>query len=537
MAVNKKIVLQVLILLVSVFVLYGQYLENPIIFDDLPFFYGNGFDMQPVSIYQFDWLQIRSFPYATFAWTKALSELNIVQMRLGNIVIHAATVCVLYLFLKELIKYSHKAEGVIYKNSNWFAFYASLIFAVHPVATYAVGYLIQRTILMATLFSLLALLTYLRGSVGNKSILMWLCVPFYYLAVFSKEHAIMLPAVIAALTIAMHDDWLTRLRQRRWIFTSMLVVAGTVVLAKRGVIGSVYEPNGAVMLGADQVAMAYPMSVITQAGMFFKYIFLWLLPNPAWMSIDMREPFADGFLSIYGLAAAGFIFWGILGGWLLFKRDRKALAGFGMIFPWLMFMTEFSVVRIQDIFVLYRSYIWVIGGFCVFPALIEGVDIRKLIIFGSSIVFFLFGFSMERLVTMSHPLLVWDDAEKLIQNHTHLSGAYRIYNNRGTELLKIDQTDRAIADFNLAMKLSGEYAEARGNIGMAYLKKQEWEKSSTSFSRAIKIRQMSGKAVDPYYYFGRAHAYEGWGHLPDAKADYEVSCRLARLGCEKLPSD
>lgn len=41
--------------------------------------------------------------------------------------------------------------------------------------------------------------------------------------------------------------------------------------------------------------MLYPLSVLNQLGLFFKYLGLWLLPNPAWLSVDMREAFPLGF--------------------------------------------------------------------------------------------------------------------------------------------------------------------------------------------------------------------------------------------------
>ena len=124
---------------------------------------------------------------------------------------------------------------------------------------------------MSTLFSLLALLVYVQGSVRQKPLWQWMSVPFYYLAVFSKEHAIMLPAVLIALTVLLHDDWWSKLKQRWLIFATLAVIAMfSVFILVSGIgidlLGSVYEPNGVEMLRQNDSKLAYPLSVIRNHG-------------------------------------------------------------------------------------------------------------------------------------------------------------------------------------------------------------------------------------------------------------------------------
>ncbi|EFK97765.1 hypothetical protein LDC_0180 [sediment metagenome] len=78
---------------------------------------------------------------------------------------------------------------------------AALVFVMHPVAVYGAAYLIQRTILLATLFSLLSWLCVLRGLEERKPLWLWLSVLCYVDAVLSKEHAVMVPAVGALLAL------------------------------------------------------------------------------------------------------------------------------------------------------------------------------------------------------------------------------------------------------------------------------------------------------------------------------------------------
>jgi tetratricopeptide (TPR) repeat protein len=297
----------------------------------------------------------------------------------------------------------------------------------------------------------------------------------------------------------------------------------------------VYELNAPEMLGEIDSQLSYPLSVITQSWLFFKYAWLWLFPNPAWMSVDMREPFALSLLSPYLLAAGCFVVWGAGALWLLLQRGQKGLVGFALLFPWLMFFTEFSSVRIQEVFVLYRSYLWAVGAFCLLPVVFSKVNARVASLILATIALAMLPISMERLMTFSHPVLLWDDAEKLVKGRENLPGVYRIYYNRGTDLIKIGELDRGMDDLKHAIALGKDFAEAHCNLGVGYFKKGDWGNAVSSFSTAIEISQKSGIPPRPRYFYGRAQAFENIGDMQKAQADYQISCQLAHKGCEKLP--
>lgn len=561
-----------LLLIGSIVALYEQFLWSPIVFDDIYFFLLDNEGNQPVSNYHFSLLELRSLPYATLAWTKAWFGLELINFRMGNLLLHAVVVLSLFGFLSHLFSVVLDDNRSKTISPQWAAFFAALLFAMHPVATYAVGYLVQRTILMATLFSLLAMWVYVRGSLSEKSVWLWMCVPLYYLAVQSKEHAIMLPAALVALTALLHEDWARELKQRWALFVAFAAIAGWVLLARKGLLGSVYEPVAAEMLSAADKENAYLFSVLTQAWLFFKYAFLWLLPKPTWMSIDMREPMAHALSSVYWLALGAYLSWGGAAIWLILKRGANGLLGFAMFFPWVMFFTEFSSVRIQEIFVLYRSYLWAVGAFCVLPIVFKKVDARPAALILSIIAAAMFMVSMERLMVLSHPLFVWDDAEKLVKGRDDVAGAYRIYYNRGTERASLGMMDAAVQDYQRAIALNPDFAEsfgnlgaayaqlgkwddalvalrqaikitdksgrtfanAHGNLGTVYFRKGDWAGSVNAFTTALEITRTEGKEPIPRDIYGRAQAYEKSGDLQKAQADYRVSCRLAKRGCEKV---
>lgn len=524
----------ILLLSLAGVALYGQFLWNPIVFDDIDFFLLNESGRQPIDDYRFTLFELRSLPYATFAWTRSIFGLSMLHFRVENLLLHILVAVTLFRFLMEIFSTVLKERTAQQLSINAVAFSASILYLLHPVAVYAVGYLIQRSILMATLFSILSMWSYMRGTLSGNQKWLWGSAFLYFLAVSSKEHAIMLPAVLFSLTVLLHLDWKAKIKERWLLWAVFMAIAIWVVLARKGVLGTTYERYALDMLPSLSRDANFTLSILTQMWLFFKYILLWLFPNPTWMSVDMREPFATSFWSAYLVAFVAYLSWGGLSLWLLFKRGRLGLLGFALLFPWLMFWTEFSTVRVQESFVLYRSYIWGVGACALLPLLIDQLEKRTAIVLICAVVLAMFPISMDRLVSFSHPLVLWDDASKLVQDNKFLPGAYRIYYNRGTEYLKLKNYNEAISDLKIATQLYPEWPYSYYNLGVAYLGGGEWQKAIEIFSRGIEIRDSTLTGVNPKPYFGRAMAYESLGKLELAQRDYRFTCEIANKGCEKL---
>ena len=515
--------------------IYIQFLWSPLFFDDQYLFLQiDEKGTQVIDSQSWSWLGVRSHPYASFAWTKLAFGTDLIYFRLGNLALHVATSIALFGLLRSLFSRLYQPQSSLYMTATQAAALGAVLFSLHPLATYAVGYLVQRTIVMATLFSLLAMWVYIKGSIQNNFFWMWCCVPLYYLAVFSKEHAIMLPAALLALTILLHPDWLTRLRQRWTMGMALGLIGLQVVLIKMSYIGTAYELEAPAMLGVDLGPLAYPLSVITQCTLFFKYVFLWLLPQTAWTSIDMREPFARSLASWQLLGVAAYIAWGIASIVMLFKRGRLGLAGFAMFFPWVMFFSELATVRIQEPFVLYRSYLWFGMGVVALPMAFAVVH-KKWVLTIAFFVCILFSvFTLERLATFSHPFLVWEDAKKLLANKSDLRGQERIYYNLAREQYMNDFLEPAQHNIKIALSINPKSEDAHSVLGAIYLKSSMWHHAVDEYTLARDINIKSGKSLNARYLMGRAKAYEGAGELKKAADDYLEACRINFNICEML---
>ena len=526
------------LLVLVVTALYGQYVWNPILFDDINLFLLDAQGHQPVTDVRFYWWQFRSLPYVTLAWTQALLGQDLIYFRLGNLVLHAAVVLAMYGFILQLRR--ALAPDPHHDAANqWFALVAALIFALHPVAVYAAGYLIQRTILMATLFSVLALWAYARGAVNGQASWRWATVPLYYLAVFSKEHAIMLAAIFPLLTLALPSPSAQRwnLKSYPWgVWLVLFAMAVLVVILRRQFVGQAYELDASTLAQQSGLNQPYLSSVLTQTWLFFRYAGLWLVPNVAWMSVDMRVPFAATLWSWYGLSALAYGAWGAMGAWCIARGGRVAFLGLALLFPWLLGFTELVTVRLQEPLVLYRSYLWAAGAACFLSAVpvpVAGWG-RKAGAVVSVLLVILFGLSMERLQTFSHPFLLWNDAARLLEGQADPPGAYRIYYNRGTEYLKAKQWAPAVADLQKSVQLQPGFAAGYGNLGVAYLQSARWPEALEAFTHAITLVSRTGGQPEARYYLGRARVYAHGNNPVQARQDYESACRISGAGCEKL---
>jgi len=525
-----------LLLVLLVVALYGRFLRNPLIFDDMNYFLDLGDGGQAIDFIKFSLLDLRSLPYASLGWTKAVFGLELPPFRIGNLLLHAACVTVLYSLVKQLIAATYQPVRPDAPHAGHIALVSALLFAVHPVSTYATGYLIQRSILMAMLFGLLALWAYTRGSLEKRPVWLWSSVLFYYLAVFSKEQAVTLIAVFPVLTVLLHQDWRSQLMSRKGPFFVMILIAALAVFARRGVFGTLYEVDSRAMLGDEYGPWTYPLSILTQCGLFFKYLGLWILPNPAWMSIDMHEPFARSFWSIRTLWIPAFAAWGLVGVFLLRKRSRAGLLGFAMLVPWLMFMTELTTVRVQDSFVLYRSYLWFPLFLPLIPLVASCISLNAKMLMGLTIGVsaVLFMHSMERLVTLSSPILVWEDARKLLDDNPDAKGVDRIYYNLARHLLLNDMLLDSENVVEKALSVNPQFAQAYAIRGALHNKKREWLPAIENYTKAREINLQRKEPANSTYLVGRAVAYEGAGQLQLSVNDYLEACRIDAKVCEIL---
>ena len=340
-AAGPAIALGAAVLFAAALLLYWSALRHPLVFDD---HHLTEYALKTRFAQAASWFGLRWFSDASFGWIYALSGKDMFFQRLANVLLHAMAGAALFGFLSRLF-------GAVLEDprSRWLAFAGAFLFVVHPVAVYGVAYLMERSIVLATLFSLLSLWAVLewllRGSAG-----WWIgAAVAYYLAVYSKEHAVMVPAVAVALALLVRGASFELARRAVVPLAAFAAVGLTVILSSRGLLGAAYEPfasdtvahlgepggpagAGAVRDGFD-ASLAYPLSVLNQATLYFRYLLAWLFPWPGWMSVDVRTPFPHSLFEWPYLAGfAAWLAYPVAAAWLLMKRGVAGLSGFALLY-------------------------------------------------------------------------------------------------------------------------------------------------------------------------------------------------------------
>ena len=525
----------VLSLFAAVCIIYLPFLGSPFVFDDLPFFFGDIVDHYTHHLFRFE---LRWLPYASLAWTSAIfSDVLPHFFRLGNMLLHVSNAILLFFLLRQLVL-AVLTPDINHPAVTWGAWFGALIFACHPTAVYAVGYLIERSILMATLFSLVMQLAYLRGLLTGQKRWFVLAVSAYFLACFSKEHSVMVPALLAAQHLLLRDRGnaaivimdakiTAQVLWPTWIL--FITIAVFVVLSSRGVFGIPYEPMAANLFEQYELFGSAPimhlLSTLTQTGLFFKYLLLWWIPNPAWMSVDMREHFIPDWSAWQDwLGAVSFMLYGILGCWLLLLRSRwMKLAGFALLYPWLQFMVELPPVRVQEPFVLYRSYLWLPGMMLFFPLLLAKMPSRKILLGLGFVVTLLVPLAWNRLWVFADNYRLWNDAALLLHSGREL-GADRIFYNRGSAELGEKKWGEAAADFQRSVVLSPKLAQIRYVLGLAYLNMKRNQDALAQFEVAIAL-----KPEDASFYYAKGLALKRLNQDELAMDQMKKSCELKSI--------
>jgi len=119
-----------------------------------------------------------------------------------------------------------------------------------------------------------------------------------------------------------------------------------------------------------------------------------------------------------------------------------------------------------------------------------------------------------------------DESDRLIRACTAIirsgretpDGLSRAFFNRGRAWSDRGDYDRAIADFNQAIRLDHNYADAFNNRGVAYSGRGDPARAIPDFDRAIQI--------DPHYaiaIFNRGLAYQAMGRAAEAERDFAAA--------------
>ncbi len=345
-----------------VFLVYANTFQSPWILDDFHNIVFNpalriekegGLRKTLVSFFDGERLD-RPLARLSFALNRAAGADNPWGYHLVNTLIHALAAYFLYRVITLLLRTRASGdEGDI----DHAALFAALLWALHPIQTQAVTYVVQRMTAMAGLFYLVGIYSFLRargGEVGGISRKRWWCgcLLSFFLAIASKENAVLLPASLLLIEIIFFRAGGVRVLLPRG--TSLVYGAGGLLVAA----GSFYLLTAGdlhALVNYEERYFTLTERLLTQPRVIWLYLGLIAWPMPWRFSLEHDVPISTSFFEPWTTIPALLGVLLLIGlGWR--ARRRFPLLSFGILFYFLNHAVESTFLPLEMVFE-HRNYI------------------------------------------------------------------------------------------------------------------------------------------------------------------------------------
>ena len=420
----------------------------------------------------------RPFVFLTFAWNYAVGELNPVSYHVVNVLVHFLSSCLLFGIL-----YRTLALRSLHKSGVLLATFISLLWAVHPLNTQAVTYVVQRIESLMAMFYLATIFLFslaFQNALEHKqnpsnwaTCLACLSLLTAALAMGCKEVAVTLPvAVLWYDRVFVADSWRQLFRQR-WLYYVGLSATWLVLIWS--MLRYTEDYTGGALLAVDGLT---PWTYLSnQSQVITHYLKLCVWPDP--LCFYYNWPIQTELKEL--LPYLGFI-GGIFLLMLVSVKTRPRL-GFVLGMFFLVLGPTSSVVPIEDLAFEHRMYL-PLTAVLTFLVLALFETFRLMADrFVSRIPGFA-TYALTALVGVSIVLCVWKTRNRNLDYRSHVA--------------LWESTTRAVP----------RNADAWHNLAMAFRDEDQLERSAEAFGRELELRKAQ-KSVD-----------DGRQELADAAASY-----------------
>ena len=503
--------------------IYSNTLEVPFYFDDVLGIVDNPsiriaeLSLQEIGNVAFGkaFSQKRPVGNITFALNYYFHQYRLQGYHIVNIIIHLLSGIFLYLFIITTLS----IPGLMpkYDRPASIAFFAALVWLVHPIHTQSVTYIIQRLNSMAAMFYMLSFWLYVKGRLAPENAKRW---PWYsgsalagILALGSKENAAMLP-----FFIFLYEWYFFQNLDRDWLKRHLKYVFGVVFLF--GLIALVYlgtNPFEKLKSLNDYAHNEFTLTerVLTQFRVVIYYLSLLAYPHPSRLNLDydftLSHSLIDPVTTLFSLC----IIFGLIG-LAVYTARKERLLSFCILWFFGNLLIESSVIPLAIIFE-HRTYlpsmlVWLLAvtlGYRYIKHKWSGVALV-------CVVTALFSFwTYQRNSVWQDPVALWRDCvEKSPQKS-------RPHNNLGTALDDQNRTQEAIDQYLQSLRIKPDNEKAHNNLGNALDKQGHAEEAVEHYLQALRIKPDFEKALN-----NLGTALEKQGRTEEAVEHYLQALRI-----------
>ena len=509
------------LLVVAVMAAYGNSFHGPFIFDDddsivenpsiRHLWSGQVLTAPPEAITVVG----RPVPNLSLAINYALGQLDVVGYHVVNLAIHILAALALLGLVRRTLLLPALA-GRFGPASTPLALAVALVWALHPLQTESVTYIIQRAEALVGLFYLLTLYCFVRGVTSARSNV-WYAAAVGACALGMASKEIMVSAPLVALLydrLFISGSFKEGLR-RRWGWYLALAATWAIL----GLL--VYLSLGRGGSAGFNMGMTVWEYARTQFGCIIHYLRLAFWPSPlvldygADIASQAAEivPYAIGvglLLAATAVALARRPKWGFLGVWFF-----AILAPTSSIVPLVgqteaehrMYLPLAAVVALV-VLAAYAALQSIGRRFAKAATAVAGALVL--------VVAAALGWgTCQRNEDYRSALAIWNNT---VENCPRNS---RAYNGRGYVLNSKGQYDAAIKDYDKALSLKSDYAAAYSDRGLAYYGKGQYDAAIKDFDKALSLKSDYAKG-----YNNRGNALNNMGQYDAAIKDFDKALSL-----------
>ncbi|MCI5118944.1 MAG: tetratricopeptide repeat protein, partial [Candidatus Electrothrix sp. LOE1_4_5] len=295
----------------------------------------------------------RPIPVLTFALNWYFGQNDVYGYHVVNILIHLLTAYFLfrsiqYLFASVRCQYN---ELIVITT----ALFATLLWALAPIQTQAVTYIVQRMASMAAMFTVLGIYSYLRArTTDNKRqryMFFCLCLLSYLAAIGSKINAILLPVSLLLIEIAFFNAMTKKKNIVRLVLFSFFILVAALVLAYYSLGRDPFD----FAAGYTKRSFTLTERLLTEPRIVVMYLSQILLPIADRLSIEHDITLSTSLFSPWTTLPSIVLIFSLIFLSIFFLR-KKPLFAFPVLFFFLNHLVESTIFPLELVFE-HRNYL------------------------------------------------------------------------------------------------------------------------------------------------------------------------------------
>ncbi len=452
----------------------------------------------------------RFLPMLTLALNHNLGESNLIYFHLVNLLIHVLSFLAAYFLINQIIAVEKKRnpDSFLANMAGWLPICVAALWALSPVQTSAVTYLVQRMASMLGLFYFLSVGLYIKfrlcqtGSTRKRAALIACFILASLGAFLSKENSALLPFSIALVEIWFFESVLLWkawgfFRRRSWKKWVLIGIVGSACLA----IGiDVFRTS--ILAGYSHRYFTLGERVLTEGRIVIWYISLLFWPDPSRLSMEHYTELSTSLLNPPSTLFCFMLIVGFLAG-SIYSRKKYPVITFGIIWFFLNLSLESTIIPLELIFE-HRLYVPSLGMFLSMVAVLALV-LRYLFGRLPESEFGKVFCSILIILACCSALLTFtrnDDWKDIVSiqydNVTKAPQLPRTNSNYANALIGIGEYDEAIKYAEKALELNKpgreSYAVAANAIAISLVKTGRYEEAITRGKELLANYQMGWDA-------------------------------------------